>query len=144
MRALAGIEPARKPHGAKRPGEVFQAGAVEFVPQEAVVEARVVRDEHAPGEAFVQFGGDVGEARRAFHHLLGDAGERLDRSRDRTPGIDQRGPLRGEGETADFKNGNLRDSIARRIRAGSFDVDDGERAVHGRLYSSALWRRAAV
>ena len=49
------------------------AQTAKLVLQEAVVEARVVRDEQASGEAIVQLCGKVGEARRGCDHLARDA-----------------------------------------------------------------------
>ena len=83
MPRRAGIEPARQAHRAERLRQVLDAGAVELAPQEAIVEARVVRDEDAPGEPLVELVGDLREARRRVDHVLRDAGERLDRARDR-------------------------------------------------------------
>ena len=57
--APAGIEPARQAHGAERFRQVLEAGALELAPQEAVVEARVVRDEHAAGEPLVELARDL-------------------------------------------------------------------------------------
>ena len=51
--ALAGIQAARQAHRAQRLRRELEAGALELAAQEAVVEARVVGDEHAPGKALV-------------------------------------------------------------------------------------------
>src|SRR5207247_739567 len=61
---MPGIEPPRELHGAQRLRQVLQAGALELAPQEAVIEARVVRDEQAAVEPLVELGGERGEARR--------------------------------------------------------------------------------
>ena len=107
--ALAGIEPARKPHGAKRPRQVLEARAVELAPQESVVEARVVGDEHAAGEALVQLGGDA-RAKRGARSTISCVmpvsawiGAGIT-----PPGIDQRGPLRGERKPLDLKHARSR------------------------------------
>src|SRR5258708_7868905 len=95
MPPLLRVEAARKAHGATCFCVEPLARALEFVAQEAVVEARVVRDEYAPAEALEQLVGERGEPGRARHHVVGDAGERLDRPRNGGLGIDQRRPLRG-------------------------------------------------
>ena len=67
----AGIQPARQAHGAQRLRQELEAGALELAAQEAVVEARVVRDEDPAGEALVELAGELCEARRARDHLAG-------------------------------------------------------------------------
>ena len=47
MAALARVEPPRELHAAHRARMELDAGAIELAPQEAVVEARVMRDENA-------------------------------------------------------------------------------------------------
>src|SRR5260370_24579493 len=75
---MLGIEPPRELHRAQRPRQVLQARALELAPQEAVIEARVVRDEQAALEPLVELAGELGETRRGGEHLVADAGERLD------------------------------------------------------------------
>jgi hypothetical protein len=128
MACVAGIEAAREAHRAQRPRVELEAGALELVAQEPVVEARVVRDEDPSGEALVQAVGELGEARRARHHLAGDAGERLDRRRDRGTRIHQGRPLRAHLEAVDLDDADLGDAVPRRLAAGGLEVDHRERA----------------
>src|SRR3954451_10578105 len=88
--ALTRIEPACELHAAYSRRVELDAGTVEFAPQEAVIEAHVVRDEDAAGKPLVQAGGEIGEFRCLREHLRRDAGERLDLRGQRAPGIDQR------------------------------------------------------
>ena len=87
--ACAGIEPARQAHRAQRLRLELEAGALELAAQEAVVEARVVRDEHAARRAARAARRRCRAKRGArVDHLLRDAGERLDRRRGwRRPGL---------------------------------------------------------
>src|SRR3954451_14146194 len=125
---MPGIEPPRQAHGAQRLCQELEACAFELVAQETVVEARVVGDESAPGKPLVESGGELGEARRTRRHLVGDAGERLDRRRDRGPWIHQGRPLRAHLEAVDLDDADLGDAVPRRLAAGRFEVDHCERA----------------
>ena len=100
---LAGIQAARQAHRAQRLRRELEAGAVELAAQEAVVEARVVRDEDAPLQALEQLPGEVVEARRRGDHLVGDAGEHLDGAGMRAAGIDQRRPLGDDAGAFDLE-----------------------------------------
>ena len=143
---MLGIEPTRELHGAQRLRQVLQAGALELAPQEAVIEARVVRDEQAAVEPLVELGGERGETRRGGDHLVADAGERLDAGLDAGFGVDQRRPLGGELEAVHLQYRDLGDAIAGRVRAGGLEVDDRERRFpqHGYPSSSAeLYRKCS-
>ena len=108
------------------------ADARERVLEKAVVEARVVRDEHAVGQALLDVGGDRGKRRRARHHRVRDAGQRLDDRRnrhlridERTPFVDARRPAVRVGVDAD--DPDLRDPVVRGAGSGRFEVDEGQR-----------------
>src|SRR5438309_1707813 len=58
---MLGIEPPREFHGAQRLRQVLHSGALELAPQEAVIEARVVRDEEAAVEPLVELAGELYE-----------------------------------------------------------------------------------
>ena len=75
---VLGIQGAGELDGAQHARLEIHAEALELVLQEAVVEARIVGDEEAALDAGEDFFGDVGEARRAAHHVVGDADEALD------------------------------------------------------------------
>ena len=119
----------RKAHRAQHArGECAAQTRVRML-QEPVVEARVVRDEHAVREALGEFCGDRRERRRATHHCIGDAGERLDGWRDGDLGIDQRAPFVDAHHAVlviDAQHGNLGDAIHRRAGAGGLEIDEGE------------------
>src|SRR5215470_13908799 len=66
------------------------AKARKLVLEEPVVEARVVCDEYAPGEAGRDFARDLAESRRSGDHRVSDSGQGLDRRRDAALGVEQR------------------------------------------------------
>src|SRR5438046_2518858 len=136
---MPGLEPPRELHGAQRLRQVLQAGALELAPQEAVIEARVVRDEQATVEPLVELGGERGETRRGGDHLVADAGERLDSGLDAGFGVDQRRPLGGGLEAVHLQYRDLGDAIAGRMRAGGLEVDDRERRVPQHGYPSRYY-----
>ena len=144
---MLGIEPPRELHGAQRLRQVRQSGALELAPQEAVIEARVVRDEEAAVEPLVECAGERGETRRGGDHFVADAGERLDAGLDADSGVDQRRPLGGELEAVHLQYRDLGDAIVGRMRAGGLEVDDRERRFpqHGYPSSSGeLYRKSSA
>src|SRR5204863_2423287 len=120
--ALAAVQTLRQAHAAERARLEADADARELAAQEAVVEARVVRDEEPPGEPLVQLLGKLGETRRARDELAGDAGERLDLRRDGGAGIDERRPLRDQAEVLDLEHRDLGDAIDAGPSAGGLEV----------------------
>ena len=124
---LTRIEPARELHAAYGRRMELDAGAVELAPQEAVIEAHVVRDEDTASKPLVQIRGEIGESWRLRQHVRRDAAERLDLRGQRTPGIDQRRPFRHHLEALDLDDADLGDAVGARARASRFEIDDGER-----------------
>jgi hypothetical protein len=101
--------------------------ALEFVLQEAVVEARVVGDEQATRESRQDLFGDILEGRRIGHHRIADAGQALDEGRNRRPGLTRvdhsRTPF-----LVDFDDADFGDAVGRRRGPGGFEVDEGKGA----------------
>jgi hypothetical protein len=118
---------ARQLHGTQHRGAKIMAGALEFVLQEAVVEARVVGDEQAAFEALQDLFGDIREGRRIGHHRIRDAGQVLDEGGNRRARIDQAGPF-AHAVRIDLDNADLGDAVRRRRGAGGFEVDKGQGA----------------
>ena len=123
---MLGIQTPRQAHGAQHACIEVDAAALECVAQKAVIEARVVCDEHAPGETRMQVLGEHLEARGVRHHLVGDSGQRLDRGRDRGSRIDERRPLRAHLTAVHLEHSDLRDAIPGGMRAGGLQIDDRE------------------
>jgi len=126
---MLGIEAPRELHRAERARAIRLPRALELLLEEAVVEARVVRDQHAPGEPRAELHGERTEPRRARDHVVGDAGERLDRRGDGGLRVDQRGPLTGDLAAVHLDHGDLGDAVVHRVRAGGLQVDDRQRRV---------------
>src|SRR5690242_8828406 len=94
--ALARIKPPRQLDAADRSRLELDAGAIELATQKTKIEARVVRDEDAPGEPLIKLCGELGEARRPREHRVRDAGECLDLRGRGDPGIHERRPFGGD------------------------------------------------
>jgi hypothetical protein len=89
-----GKQSPRQPYRAEHArGERLAGSARNACLRKAVVEARVVRDEHGVVEQPRQIARDARERRRAGDHRIGDAGQRDDRRRNRHAGIDECVPL---------------------------------------------------
>ena len=97
--------------------------------QEAIVEARVVRDKDCAFEPIEHKLRDFCERRCRTHHVVGDAGEPLNLGRNRHARVDQRRPfvdahivaVKIDAHDADFGH-----TLARRARSGRFDIDEGQ------------------
>jgi len=87
---MAGIEPARQPHRAQAIGLELVRQPLEFVPDESVVEARIVGDEHARVQQCAHLLMDRAEGRRAGDIFVSDAGQLRDPRGNRPLGVDQR------------------------------------------------------
>ena len=133
------VQPARELHRAQRARGEAQARALELVAQEAVIEARVVRHQYPAGEALEQVAGEHPERGGAGDHLVGDAGERLDRTGNARFRIDQRRPLPGDLAGFGLDHRDLGDAVVRRMRASGFQIDDGERRVEQRRHGERGW-----
>ena len=84
-------EPARELDGADDRGlGPLHPRTLERLPEDADVEARVVRDEHAPLEHVRDLGEHLVGRRRSVHHALCNAGEALDAARERPLDLDER------------------------------------------------------
>jgi hypothetical protein len=106
--------------------------ALKGVPQEAVIETRVVRDEDAVFKQVMQFVGDVHETRRASEIGVGNAGEVFDERRNGNVRVDQCLPFALAAVRLDQHDADLDDAVHARVRAGGFKIDKGEGArVHG-------------
>ena len=121
-------ERAREPHRAEHGRAKTPLEAPELAAQEAVVEARVVRDEEPaldPGRDVV---GDRLERRRVRDHVLGDAGELLDGIRDAGAGIDQRRVLLDDLAVLEQHDAGLDHPVARRVPARGLEIHAGDPA----------------
>ena len=129
--ALTGCQRAREPHGAEDRRAETPPGAAEFIAQEAVVEARVVRDEEPALDARLDRIRDRLEGRRVGNHRLGDAGELLDGVRDAYARIDQRRILLDDCAVLDEDDADLHDAVARRMPARRLEVHAGDPPASG-------------
>jgi len=120
------IEAARQLHRAQHPGPERDAGAPEFAFQEAVVEARVVRDEQPALEPAPRFVGNRREGRGVGDHRVADAGQLLDEGRNRHARRDQLLPLADAAVRVDLDDADFRDAVDGGSGAGGFEVDEGE------------------
>ena len=121
------IQPPRKPHRAQHVRGEGDLHAPELVLDEAVVEARVVRDEQVAFQARANFGGELRECGRSSHHRIRDPRERLDFLGNRAAGVHERGPLFGELALLHAHDPDLGDPIAGRRRPRGLEVDEGDR-----------------
>ena len=146
---MLGKQAPRQFDRAQHGGREMNAGAPEFGPQEGIIEARIVSREHrrhacgaigrrAEGrrghgrraQASAQFlendSRNLGEARRALHHFVGDAGEALDVGGNQAFGIDQRAPFLDHGIAVDSDDADLGDAVIGRITSGRLQIDKNQ------------------
>ena len=90
MRVVVGKKGPRQPDCAQDVGTEPVAAAAKLGFDEAVVEARVVGDKNPTCEQFGDGRQELGKARCAAHHVVSDAGERLDLGRNRNARVDER------------------------------------------------------
>jgi len=105
-----------------RLAEPFGAGL-----EEADVERRVVRDEHAAAGELEERRQHRRDRRRARHHHVGDAGEHGDERRDRAVRAHQRLELAEHLAGLHLHRADLGDLAVGRRAAGGLEVDDDER-----------------
>ena len=129
--ALIGCQRAREPHGAEDRRAKAPPGAAEFIAQEAVVEARVVRDEEPALDAGFDGVRDRLEGRRIGDHRVGDARELLDGVRDANARIHERRILLDDDAVLDEDDADLHDAVARRVPARGLEVHAGDPACEG-------------
>jgi hypothetical protein len=123
---LARVELARELDRAQHPAGVAVAGAPELVPEKAVVEAGVVRDQQLALQPRQQRRGKLGEGGREGNHVVGDAGDGLDRGRDAHAGIHQGGPLGGAPARRDLDQADFGNAVVDRVGAGGLEVKKDE------------------
>ena len=126
--ALAGRQRAGKAHRAQHGRAQSPPEPPEFAAQEAVVEARVVRDEQAPLEARGDVLHDRGEGRRVGDHGFRDAGELLDGVRDPHAGVHERRPLLDDLAVLEEDDARLHDPVAPGVPARGLEVHAGDAA----------------
>ena len=90
MRIVLGKEGPRQPDCAQDVGAESVAAAAKLGLDEAVVEASVVGDKNSTCEQPGDGRQELREARCVAHHVVGDAGERLDVGRNRNARVDER------------------------------------------------------
>jgi len=127
-RLVAGQDPARQPrgvhHGEGRPAD---PEPVRRRAQEAGVERRVVRHQHAPGRELQERRQHLLDLRGADQHRLGDAGQDRDERRQPAPRVDQRGELAEHLAAPDLDRADLGDRIVAGRPARGLQIDDHER-----------------
>ena len=121
---------SREAHGAKHARGELALESCKGVLEEAVIEARVVRNEHAAGEHLKQIARDRRERRCALHHVVGNARQRLDCRRNGKLRVDERAPFADAlGRIAimvDAYDADFGDAIVPRGRPGGFEIDERE------------------
>ena len=120
------IELARQAHGAQHVRRELHLQAAELVLDEAVIEARVVRDEDVALEALEHLAAQFGEGWRAAHHLVGDAGEDADVLGDAAFRVHQRGPLVHELAVGDAHDADLGDAVPGGSGPRGLEVHEGD------------------
>jgi hypothetical protein len=100
------------------------------MPQERVIEARVVSREDFASEALGERRGERFERRRFREHFVGDAGQVLDAVRDTPAGIDERRPFPDERAAANFDQADVDDAVAMRAAAGRLEVEEDDVVEH--------------
>ncbi len=119
------IERARQPHGAQVGAAPGRAHQRELAPDEAIVEAHVVRHEHAALEPLAQFTRHLLERWRVGQHVVVDAGERGDAGRNAHARIHQALPFEVDSVARRADDGDVDDAMHARRAAGRLDVDEG-------------------
>ena len=91
---------------------------------------------------------DIGEARRLGHHLVADAGERLDVGGNRALGVHQRTPFLDALAVLHAHDADLGDAIVGRIAAGRLQVDEYQilrkRASAGEASAASIERQKRI
>src|ERR1017187_10419334 len=79
---MAGEQLARELDRTHHVGMEFDAKALEFLAQKAIVEARVVRNQKLAVEPRFELARNFSECWRQRYHIVADAGQRFDERRD--------------------------------------------------------------
>ena len=87
-----GIQLPRQTHGTQNIRRERLRNPAKFVFNEAVISARVVGNKYRAFPHSAHVTAQIKKARRVAHHCVRDAGQRLNFSRNRDAGIDQRLP----------------------------------------------------
>ena len=106
------------------------AGAAEFVFQEAMVEARIMCNEYPTGQPGMDVLGQFGESWCTGHHVIGDAGERLDERWNRHFRVDQTAPL-AHAVFIDLDDADFGNAIGGGGAACGFEVDESQARKRG-------------
>ena len=126
------IEAPRQLHRAREARVEGAPEARELPPHEAVVEARVVRDEQAPLEPARELVRHVRKARRALERRGVDAGQVLYGGRQARAGVDQRRPGFLVALAVREHDPELHDPVIQRMPTRRLDIDERERAIEQR------------
>jgi hypothetical protein len=131
---------ARKLDSAKHRSAKVEPGALEFILQKAVVEARVVGNEQSAFQARQNLACHLREGGRAGNHCTGDPGQAFNEGRDRNPWIDQGGPF-AHTVRVNFDDADFGDAVGRCRCPGGFEVDEGK---WRKGHKAGRWRRGAA
>ena len=126
------IQLAREFHRAQHACVEGHAAAAEFVFQKAIIKARVVRDEEFAFQPLQQIAVDIRERRRACHHRVVNARQRLDCRRYAHVRVYQRRPLAHQPTVMNLDHAHFGDAIMRGGGTSGFQINkDGVFVQHG-------------
>jgi len=125
--AVFGKELARELGRAQHARAVGHAQARKFALEKTVVEARVMRDEQLALEALEQSRRELLEPGRMLHHLVADAGERLDERWNALFRIYQLAPAVHAFAVGHLDQADLGDALMCRNHAGGLEVEEDQR-----------------
>lgn len=94
--------------------------------QKTGVERRIVRDQHRIINEFQPLWRDLGKQRRCLDHVVGDAGQRDYKTRNRQFGIDERHKLIDDLPASNAIGAEFDNSVRRSLRARRLDINDNE------------------
>ena len=114
---------ARQFQRAQYRGLKAEPAALEFILQKAVIKTRVVGHEHIARQTPGHFMADRGKGGIIPHQLIINAGQPLDRFRDRLLWIDQGLPFRHQLAAPHVQDRKLGDPITLDMRARGFDIN---------------------
>lgn len=120
------VKAARQFDGAEHGGSKGDAQPLEFVFQEAVIEACIVRNEQSAGEAAQGFIGHFGKRWRRCDHPVTDTGQLFDKGGNPRTWIDQLLPLTHAPVGIDFNDADFSNPVSGGGGAGGFKVDKGK------------------
>ena len=125
--AVLRIQLPRQLDRAQHRGLEIQAQTLELVFQEPVVKPRVVSHEKAAMQTQQDLFGQLGKGRRTGHHLIGDARQTLDETRNRGLRVDQTGPLTHLAFFVHLDDADFGDAVHSPCGAGGFQVHKDHR-----------------